>query len=410
MVASVHLTRRQLLLAASAAAASSLLALTPAAAAEPPKDYEAVGGYFFGQAANKDGVGFGISDADNVAVWSTFKALGGAETLGYPISRRFNWRGRSTQVFQRAVLQYEPLEKRVIALNVMDILHDMGADAWLTTVASVPSQLPPTFDAGKDWTGVVDARQALLEAEPALRDAYFAVPDPLALYGLPTSPVQDMGSHLAVRLQRGVLQLWKEDTDWAAAGTVTAGLAGEFARDAGLFKTGLVGTTADAAFAPEVAWQPKPTPPPPPKPTAPSIQRPASIGAGQRWVDVNLSRQWVVAAEGDVAVYSAPATTGKAGFETPTGMFQVFGRVFNETMDSATVGIPRNSAEGYYLKDVFYTQYFAAGGVALHYNYWQPASVFGAYRTSHGCVGLRYADAQFLWNFATFGTPVYVHY
>jgi lipoprotein-anchoring transpeptidase ErfK/SrfK len=211
-----------------------------------------------------------------------------------------------------------------------------------------------------------------------------------------------------VRLQRGVLQLWKEDTDWAAAGTVTAALSGELARDAGLFKA--LGATQGDAFAPEVAWAPKPAPPAPPKPVAPPISRPAWIGPTQRWVDVNLSRQWAIAAEGDQVVHAAPCTTGKAGFQTPTGTFQIFSRVFNETMDSATIGIPRGSAEGYYLKDIFFTQYFADGGIALHTNYWQPANVFGSYPTSHGCVGLRYADAQFLWTFATFGTPVYIHY
>jgi lipoprotein-anchoring transpeptidase ErfK/SrfK len=30
--------------------------------------------------------------------------------------------------------------------------------------------------------------------------------------------------------------------------------------------------------------------------------------------------------------------------------------------------------------------------------------------SSHGCVGLRYADAQFFWNFATLGTRMEVHY
>src|SRR5688572_25299233 len=80
-------------------------------------DYEAVGGHFFGQTR------FGIGDADAAPFWSTFKALGGADAIGFPTSRRFTWLGRPTQVFQRALLQYEPLEKRIVVLNVMDLLH-----------------------------------------------------------------------------------------------------------------------------------------------------------------------------------------------------------------------------------------------------------------------------------------------
>ena len=39
-------------------------------------------------------------------------------------------------------------------------------------------------------------------------------------------------------------------------------------------------------------------------------------------------------------------------------------------MDSATVGIPRNSPRGYYLQNVLYTQYFTSSGASIHYNYW----------------------------------------
>lgn len=387
--------------------ASTLLPLTAEAAAPP--EHETVGGYFFGQASGRDGAGFTISDADNLGFWTTFRGMGGAEQLGFPISRRFLWHGRPTQVFQRAVLQYEPMEKRVAAINLLDLLHDAGRDAWLKTVGSVPAQISLPDEKGKSWEEIVAARQALLEAEPAIRDFYFAAVDPVALYGLPTSPVEDMGTHYAIRAQRGVLQLWKDDTPWASAGTVTAALVGALARDAGLFETGSKDPTLKDAFKPEIA-PPKPAPPPPPRPVDPTVARPAAIGPNERWIDVNLSHQWVTAAQGDAIVRAIPATTGKAGFGTPTGLFTIFARVYNETMDSATIGIPRGAPEGYYLKDIYYTQYFADGGIALHTNYWQPGSVFGAYPTSHGCVGMRQADAAFLWDFATYGTKVYVHW
>lgn len=76
-------------------------------------------------------------------------------------------------------------------------------------------------------------------------------------------------------------------------------------------------------------------------------------------------------------------------------------------MDSSTVGIPRSSPGGYYLTNVLYTQYFLPGGQSIHYNYW--SSNFG-YPGSHGCLGLSYADASFMWSFAGIGTPVSIHY
>src|SRR5262249_41018833 len=131
---------------------------------------------------------------------------------------------------------------------------------------------------------------------------------------------------------------------------------------------------------------------------------------GERWIEVDLTNQQVVAYLGGQPVYRAAATSGKPGWETPTGEFRVSYRVFNETMDSLSIGVPRNSPDGYYLKDVYFTQYFAPGGVALHANYWQPQWVFGRQPTSHGCVGMLYEDARFLWDFAGVGTRVIVHY
>ncbi len=129
-----------------------------------------------------------------------------------------------------------------------------------------------------------------------------------------------------------------------------------------------------------------------------------SIGSSGRWIDVNLSTQTATAYIGDEPVYTAGVTTGKPGLETPTGTFAIFSRVYNETMVSTTPG------DEYYLENVYFTQYFAAGGYALHYNYWQPASVFGNVPTSHGCVGMGYGDAAFFWDFADYGTPVVIHY
>ncbi|MHB1415155.1 MAG: S1C family serine protease, partial [Chloroflexota bacterium] len=64
--------------------------------------------------------------------------------------------------------------------------------------------------------------------------AYFATPNYLDLYGLPTSRVTDMGNHFAVRTQRTVIQEWKEDVPWAKAGQVTFANAGTIAAEVGL--------------------------------------------------------------------------------------------------------------------------------------------------------------------------------
>lgn len=145
------------------------------------------------------------------------------------------------------------------------------------------------------------------------------------------------------------------------------------------------------------------------------IPRPGELGFLQspvaaRWVDVDLSTQTARAMVGNQAVFTAAVTTGKDGYETPAGMHTIepWGRKFNETMTSAQAGIKAPS-EQYDVHNVLYTQYFDTAGDALHLNYWQPASTFGAARTSHGCVGMMLHDAQFFWLFATPGMRVNIH-
>lgn len=127
-----------------------------------------------------------------------------------------------------------------------------------------------------------------------------------------------------------------------------------------------------------------------------------------RWVDVNLSRFYAIAYDGNIPVYAAIITAGRDG-RTPLGDFRVQRRVRSETMDSATVGIPEGDPEYYYLEDVQYTQYFLAGGYAIHQNYWSHPSAYGRF-SSNGCVGLFLKDARFFWNFIGVGSPIHIHF
>lgn len=150
------------------------------------------------------------------------------------------------------------------------------------------------------------------------------------------------------------------------------------------------------------------TPTETPVPTATPTPAPTLPPPDDRWIEVSLRDQLVRAYRGDVVVYVAPASTGKPGFATPRGEFVIYDRYRRQDMDSATVGLSRFGPEGYLMKDVPHVQYFAAGGYALHGNTWSAPGAFGNYPTSHGCVGLRPADAEWLYTFAGLGTRVVV--
>lgn len=124
-----------------------------------------------------------------------------------------------------------------------------------------------------------------------------------------------------------------------------------------------------------------------------------------RWIDCNLTQQLLIAYEGRTPVHVAVQTTGKPGWETPEGFFAINTRVANETMESGSIG----AEEFYKLENVLFTQYFTDRGHALHFAWWKTPETIGR-PGSHGCLNLLLEDAEFFWNWATIGTPVYSHY
>ncbi len=253
------------------AAFRELAGLVPSTRPAPlrPPDYPIADGHFFtqgsGRPPERDGSGFAVTNGDGIPFWDTMQQLG-LENVGYPISSRFLWDGTPTQVFQKVVLQGRPGEA-VVPANLFDALHDRGLDTWLQNNERVPPPIDPAADSATTWEELVRAREALLDASPAIRDHYQAAPDPLLLFGLPTSPPRLLGDAVAVRTQRGVLLHWQRDMPWAPAGTVTTANGGEIAARLGLFPAG--------------ALVPEPTPPlqvmaPSPAPTPGVPRRPSS--------------------------------------------------------------------------------------------------------------------------------------
>lgn len=174
-------------------------------------------------------MGFALYDDAEANFLSAFEELGFSQ-IGAPISRRFKRDGFVMQAFQKGIMQSGSDSPSVTLLNLFDELSKEGLDPALYDLYQVPYHLPADWDADLSFDEVVAKRLTLLDEHPGLSEAYFAVKDPLAIYGLPASEVQDMGNHFAIRLQRTMLQEWKEDVPWAKAGVVTIANAGEMAK------------------------------------------------------------------------------------------------------------------------------------------------------------------------------------
>ena len=124
---------------------------------------------------------------------------------------------------------------------------------------------------------------------------------------------------------------------------------------------------------------------------------PEGVGPGERWIDVDLDEQVLVAYEGARPVYASLVSSGRKTsrgaperFETPSGSFRIQSKHITTTMDGDT------ATDGpYSIEDVPWVMYFQ-NSYALHAAFWH--NYFG-WRMSHGCVNLSPPDARwfFLW-------------
>lgn len=121
-----------------------------------------------------------------------------------------------------------------------------------------------------------------------------------------------------------------------------------------------------------------------------------------RWIAVNLYEQNVTAYEGGELVYATVASTGLRGTWTRPGLFQIQYKLDADTMTGGE--ITPSGSNFYFLEYVPYVMYFD-GARALHGTYWH--NNFGS-QASRGCVNLPKADANWLYNFSSVGTWVYV--
>jgi hypothetical protein len=121
----------------------------------------------------------------------------------------------------------------------------------------------------------------------------------------------------------------------------------------------------------------------------------------EHWVEVDLSAQYLWAWEGNKLVNQTYVSTGKAGFETPTGTFYILVKYLYDDMEG-TIG-----GEYYNVPAVPWTMYFTNWGHALHGTYWH--NDFGTPR-SHGCVNLPLPFAEWLYYWLPYGGRVVIHW
>ncbi|MEZ4288536.1 MAG: L,D-transpeptidase [Polyangiales bacterium] len=124
--------------------------------------------------------------------------------------------------------------------------------------------------------------------------------------------------------------------------------------------------------------------------------RPGSVRSDERWIDVNLDEQVVVAYEGDTPVYATLTSSGKQkeDFETPKGEFRIWAKLVFADMDNTDV--EEDIEKAYSLRKVPWVLFFK-DAIGFHTAFWH--NDFGR-RRSHGCLNLSPIDARYIFNFS----------
>ena len=342
--------------------------------------------------------------------WNTHD---GEQLFGRPLTEPFLEDNRVVQYFEHARFEYHPQLESPVMLGLVG----RERSQWRTfppQSATVANAFRPV---GADYD-VMPAFRSLWEAHG------------VEIFGLPTSAAQwenTASGRFQVQYFERALLIYHPLYSGEAKEIEIAPLGREVAAARGYIEgsvanapllysfesialapivTEIPQTVAQAPPEPTAEPEPEPVAPEPepaPEPTAKPAPEPAPVVSnGGKYIDVNLSSQWLYAYENGVEVFNAPVATGKDGFNTPTGVYSIYSKVPLQTMSGSIGG------ESWVVPDVPHAMYFN-GSVALHGTYWH--NLFGSgTRISHGCVNLPLDAAAWLYDWASVGTTVEVHY
>lgn len=335
-----------------------------------------------------------------------WRGAGGASAFGYPITPEIPLEnGHIVQYLQYARFEYWP-EGDADGNTV--VLGTIGEELRPITVQrSVPFLNVPTGQGGeRSVAGIESANQMRawlpIEASQVGGDAIYveatqhSVAHGFLIFWQNTGGESYLGNPITEEyvldgvtyqvFERGQLA-WKPGSNVSMV-PVGQTLATKYRLDTSPVAQGNIPTYSEDLFIP---------------PPAPSFDvadaGPGPVPGAAKSIVVSISQQRMWAYEGDVPVITSLVSTGKPGFDTPTGLFSIVVKKEIEDMEGLIGG------EYYNVTDVPDVMYFTDVGHAFHGAYWH--NNFGAVM-SHGCVNLPLDVASFLYDWTPMGTPVQV--
>jgi hypothetical protein len=323
----------------------------------------------------------------------------GISNYGYPITPELEENGHVVQYYEYARFEYWPDDPDGNVVHLGDIGQELRPHVVLRTAPVVAGPNTNQTDSGNELAKMARAWLPLgaTDASRPNTDTWRYVPETkhstqfgFKAYWESTGEADYLGNPLTEEFilggityqvfERGELA-WQQNKDpWLVP--LGDQLAKRYKLDTTPQDQGDVPTYDEELFVPPPTLQP-------------------GGGDGEHWIEVNLSEQYLTAWEGDVAVNSTYVSTGRPGFDTPTGTFYISVKMESDDMEGVLGG------EYYNVPAVPWVMYFTDVGHALHGTYWH--SNFG-YTMSHGCVNLPMDFAEWLYYWADYGTRVEIHY
>ncbi len=130
---------------------------------------------------------------------------------------------------------------------------------------------------------------------------------------------------------------------------------------------------------------------PPPKPNTSPLPPDAGAPDGP-YIVVDRSAASLTYVDGGQPKFVTYVSLGRAGVETPNGVYGTMGKYVADRMTSTSVS---NADHSYDLPNVPFTEYYKDGGYAIHGTYWHDQ--FGLVE-SQGCINVTWADSAYLFN------------
>ena len=333
-------------------------------------------------------------------VW---RSWGGATSLGNPITPEVTENGRIVQYFDFARMEYWPEDPNGEVVKFGEIGKELKPVTVFRTAPAVPgldsalptpnqelalemrAWLPLDADAAKKaetdtWRYIPETRHSV---QMGFKD-YWEATGEVNYLGNPITEEYALNGSTYQVFEKGQLG-WSPDTGVRLM-PVGETLVKRYQLNTAPQGQGNLPTYSEDLFIPP------PTPEPAPQPV---------VATGEKWIEVNLSSQYLIARQGDTPIAETYVSTGRPGFDTPPGTFYIQYHVAVQTMEGVLGG------EYYNVPDVPWVMYFTSGGHAFHGAYWH--NNFGAVM-SHGCVNMPVDFAAWLYDWAPDGLRVEIHY